>query len=505
MEHTPRFPSLFFRQRLNATVLPMLGGISLFLLLSEFWATLILLLCAAVGFAVVLLKRGETGSIFLCVLAGIALSLTVMGMRGIESRALEGICHTPRRAEGYVVTKENGYCDLSLCSLDGKPFYKRVRVIGETDWNLGEKRRVTLILHSPDPQNGRSDGADLLAEHRGADTVVGKSRLYTLVGEVRAYLKARFATMKNGGFLTAVLLGDRSGLTQSQTNAFRRTASSHILAISGLHISQTVAFLVAVLQLFPVPRKLTRVFLYPLVLVLYLLAGAGVSVFRASVMTLFSLTGLLLRIRSDSVTALCFSAALLVTANPFALESPSFLLSYVSTFGVVYCGVPLSAFMRLHFTEKGMNPVVRKLQFFVLLLAISSVSFVFTMPVQLILFGTVAPFAPLYAVLLIPPFQLCLILSLLGAVLTAASFLPDFVADLCLRIPAAFPDLVEFVAKGAPLPIEMGNMALPVAVCFVGMLLFAFWKKAPMTSVFLIQGIAIVFFGVFSLCVAVLG
>ena len=44
MDRAPRFSSLFFRQRLNATVLPMLGGIALFLLLPSGWAAPLLLL-----------------------------------------------------------------------------------------------------------------------------------------------------------------------------------------------------------------------------------------------------------------------------------------------------------------------------------------------------------------------------------------------------------------------------------------------------------------------------
>ena len=52
MDETPRFPSLFFRQRLNGIVLPMLGGIALFLLLPFAAALGIVGLLSAVCFAV---------------------------------------------------------------------------------------------------------------------------------------------------------------------------------------------------------------------------------------------------------------------------------------------------------------------------------------------------------------------------------------------------------------------------------------------------------------------
>jgi ComEC/Rec2-related protein len=233
------------------------------------------------------------------------------------------------------------------------------------------------------------------------------------------------------------------------------------------------------------------------VIALFLLAGAGVSVFRASVMTLFALTGILFRYRSDSTTALCFSAALLVLSNLYALESPSFLLSYASTLGLTTCGIPLSEYVRQRFTKKEMPWILKHLQALTLSLVMATVSFVFTTPVQLMLFDTASPFAPLYSVLLVPLFQICLILTLLGAL--SIPFLPDFVSSLLLRAAAAFPDLVEFLSKGAPAPVKIDDFSVMVACSFIAFLCVAFWKKAPCTAVFLLHGISFVFFGLISL------
>jgi len=497
MERAPRFPSLFFRQRLNATVLPMLGGIFLFLLFHAFLATLLLVLLSVPVVFLTVRREGENRKQLLCVLLGFSFALLLMGGRGFEKARLEKLCHTPRAAQGYVVEKGDGYYDLSLTHLDGKSFRKRVRVETDADWKQGEKREVILYLHSPDPAEERGEGVELLAYCRKDSGVIGKSRLYSLIGSVRQSLLSDFSKRENGGFLSAVLLGERGGLTETQTDAFRRTASSHVLAISGLHISQAIAFAVCLFNLFPISRNATRILLYPFVLVLYLLAGAGVSVFRAGVMTLFSMTGLLLRYRSDSATALCFSAALLVVFNPYALESPSFLLSYSSTFGLVTCAVPLSEYVKLRFTEKKMNTLLKLCTPTVLSLVFASVSFVFTMPVQLILFGTASPFAPLYAVLLIPLFQICLILSLLGTV--GLPFCSASVEKLLLDLPAKFPDFVEFLAKGAPAPMQIGEAGVWIALFFITVLTVMFWKRVPLTGVFLLHGIIFLFLGAFSL------
>ncbi len=498
MDRAPRFSSLFFRQRLNAAVLPMLGGIALFLLLPQGWALALLLLCCAGGLLLIFKREGEERKILLCVLLGLSLALMVMGVRGIRHESLGKLCGQAREAQGYVVAKEDGVCDLALFRLDGASFYKRVRVMEKQDWSLGECRRIRLVLYDPDPKSARGEGVDVLAACADAGEVTGKSILYTAVGQIRQRLLERFSKQRNGGFLAAVLLGDRSGLTAEQNEAFRNTASSHILAISGLHISQTVTFMTAVMRLFPLSRKLSRILLFPFVFALYLLAGAGVSVFRASVMTLFAVAGLLLKRRSDSVTALCFSAALLVMANPYALESFSFLLSYASTFGVVYLGAPLCEYVRFRFTEKKMPVLLRSLQGVVLSFVISSVSFVFIAPVQLLLFDTATPFAPLYAMILIPLFQLCLILSLAGAFLSGLPFLPEGASAFLLEIPARFPDLVIFLAKGAPAPLEPGSASGWIAAAFLAAMLAMYRRRIPMTGIFLLHGIWILFLGGFS-------
>ena len=378
MDRMPRFPSLFSYQRINATVLPMLGGIFLFLHLSVPVAVALLSVCAVGLLIWSFFKRGEGRRVLLCFLAGIGLSLLLMGLAGVEQLRLERLCSGSHRVEGYVVANEGKEYDLLSSRLDSKSFRKRIRVRTDASWQVGEKRSLELDLYAPNPKQGRAEGVSLLATLRRDGGVVGESRLYSLVGNVRQTLRREFSRQDNGGFLSAILLGDRSALTKGQTAAFRRTASSHILAISGLHISQTVTFLVCFLRLFPIPKRGIRIILFPVVAILYLLAGAGISVFRASVMTLFSMTALLLRHRGDSTTALTFSAALLVFANPYALESPSFLLSYASTFGMTTCGVPMSEYAEESFREKGIPPMIRLLRYPVLGLVLASVAFVFT-------------------------------------------------------------------------------------------------------------------------------
>ena len=148
MNEIPRFPSLFYRQRLNAAGIPMLGGVLLFLLLPEIAAPILLCVCA-VAFFFLFRREGEARKTILCFLAGIAMALLLMGNVGMESARMESLCHTPRTAQGYVVAVGDGTYDLALTRLDGKSFRKQVRVETDAPWKQGEKRCAELILYSP--------------------------------------------------------------------------------------------------------------------------------------------------------------------------------------------------------------------------------------------------------------------------------------------------------------------------------------------------------------------
>ena len=93
MDRVPCFSSLFYKQRLNAAVLPMLGGIALFLLLPQIWATLLILIFSAASLLMIFRKEEEERKIFLCVLAGLSLALMLMGVSGIQRVRMEKLCH----------------------------------------------------------------------------------------------------------------------------------------------------------------------------------------------------------------------------------------------------------------------------------------------------------------------------------------------------------------------------------------------------------------------------
>ncbi len=481
------FPNLFFRQRLNAVGIPMLFGVSLFALFSG-WAAIFLFVLGIFVLIFAFYAKEEKRKILLCVLAGISLSLLVWGIYGIEEKRMEDLLDREVFAEGYVVASSEGSFDLALVKLDGNPCFKTLRVESGENARQGTRICVLLTVTEISPAADRSEGIFCLASARGEGKVLGKSLLFTLVSRIRTPLLEAFSKEEVGGFLSAILLGDKSKISPWR-DAFEKTASQHILAISGLHISQFIGFFVILFRFLPVSRRTTRILLFPLVGILFLLGGGGISVFRAGFMTLFSLSTLLARRRGDSVTSLVFAAVILVMANPYTIENFSFLFSFLSTFALVSCAVPLSEY----YTELILEGREKKSAFMKILsgiissFTVASAVFVFLLPLQILLIGNVQLFAPIYALILIPLFQICLIAAFVGAILVFLPFSVSFLWEGVLFIEKGFLGLVTSLADAAPPLLELGKWSYPTALFFAFSLAVFFVKREKLVRIHIIH------------------
>ena len=137
------------------------------------------------------------------------------------------------------------------------------------------------------------------------------------------------------GVEAAMLLGEKSELTDEWSDTFRTAGIAHLLAVSGLHVA-LLCGLFAMGQgrrsRFSVPRVLLQI----TVLLLYMgLTGLPFSVFRAGVMFLIMLVGSLLLQPPDSLTALTLAAIIIGVQQPFAPCDIGFQLSVCGVLGVL--------------------------------------------------------------------------------------------------------------------------------------------------------------------------
>lgn len=133
--------------------------------------------------------------------------------------------------------------------------------------------------------------------------------------------------------VSAVCFGERTYLDEETSEDFRVSGLSHLLVVSGLHVSMVALAL----------RRLFRRFGRHAACVLSLcgvwwfawLVGFSPSVLRAATMCSVWLIGRWLFCRADGLNTLGFAAVVVLALEPYALWNGGFQLSFAATFGVL--------------------------------------------------------------------------------------------------------------------------------------------------------------------------
>lgn len=137
------------------------------------------------------------------------------------------------------------------------------------------------------------------------------------------------------GILTAIFTGDKSGLSSVQRDMFAATGTSHVISVSGLHVSTLLMMALALFSFLRIPYPLDRICCLPLPILLAMMMGGQPPVLRASIMGFLFLLAECVCAEADSMNSLFLSALLILFFRPNQLFQADFLLSFSSTFGIL--------------------------------------------------------------------------------------------------------------------------------------------------------------------------
>ena len=140
-----------------------------------------------------------------------------------------------------------------------------------------------------------------------------------------------------------LMLGLRDNLPEDMVEDFQRTGTSHILAISGLHVGILIGITLIVSR-WVFGRRHQIYLVLPLVMIwLYaLISGMSPSVTRAAIMGSVYLEALFVGRPRSVLPALGLAAAAMVAINPNVLWSVSFQLSFAAMASIALLATPLS-------------------------------------------------------------------------------------------------------------------------------------------------------------------
>ena len=147
----------------------------------------------------------------------------------------------------------------------------------------------------------------------------------------RAYAKAVFHEIcapEDAGIFQAILLGDKSGLSEELRERFQDNGIAHILAVSGLHVSLIGMSVYGALRFLGVSYGWAGLGAAALLTFYGFVTGFGASVFRAVFMVEVSCLAAYLGRSYDLLSALSLSLILQAWQSPYLLFSAGLQLSY---------------------------------------------------------------------------------------------------------------------------------------------------------------------------------
>lgn len=215
-----------------------------------------------------------------------------------------------------------------------------------------------------------------------------------LAGRLRQAVADAFAP-DTAGYVQALLLGDRSGLSYAVRNELAIAGIYHAVAVSGMHVSLLLG---VILLLCRGSRRMAALIGIPVIAFFIVMTGAPASAVRAGVMQTMVLLAPLLRRESDPPTTICTALLCLLLQNPWAILDVGLQLSVASTAGIVlFAGGVYRRLEQQPLLQRLLrrrSPLSHVLRAMTTALSCTVSSMVFAMPVTCVWFGMVSLAAP---------------------------------------------------------------------------------------------------------------
>lgn len=362
---------------------------------------------------------------------GITESLTVTIDEVMYSSSYYG-CYTARVSGDSVpemkvyLTLSDGSCsegdvlvgDVTLYSLESSvDESEKVRLLADRVFMSAEAESLTYVKH---------------------DDSFSLTRFFSGINRTLS-TRLRSASSDRISLACAVLLGDRSHLEPSLTRDFGRLGISHLLAISGLHLSVIVIAAELILRKISLGRKLRTAITCAVIIFYMALVGFSPSVTRAGIMHLLRLFASVLDRKSDSFTSLAVAASLIVLVNPSSVYDVSLILSVLSA----YACAAYAYNLKVRKSHKGIlsKALASCADTFKLTLLICAL----TLPIMWSYFGEISLISPITNIIFIPLISVFLYASLIysftcgipwisGVFTSVLISFEEFIASLAGRI-----------------------------------------------------------------------
>ena len=264
---------------------------------------------------------------------------------------------------------EKTYFNLYKIKILGNKNYNMYIQVGknEKDLEYGDKIKVEGTYTKPSIQ--RNYGGYDESKYLKTLKILGRVRVNKL--QIEAKKQANFIlefankinlqikeninkvfNKENSAILKGLLLGDNQDIEEEIKENFQTTNISHILAISGMHISYIIVGIQFLFQKWLGKRK-TKIITICFLLVYFFITGFSASIFRATTMGILLMLSSIFYRKNDVWNAISISLFLILIYNPFLILDIGLQLSYLGTIGIIlFYKTVLSILKKIKFPKK---------------------------------------------------------------------------------------------------------------------------------------------------------
>ena len=144
-----------------------------------------------------------------------------------------------------------------------------------------------------------------------------------------------------------IILGDRTEIPEEAIENFRNANMSHILAVSGMHMSYLILLATQIIGKL-IGKKQSYYISIILIIEYMFLTGFSASIIRAGIMGIILISSKIFYKNNDILTNIAISALIILLKNPYTILDLSFQFSYGGTIGIIL----FQKFISKNFLEK---------------------------------------------------------------------------------------------------------------------------------------------------------
>ena len=327
-----------------------LKGIAFFVLLISFIFLLLIFTCKKV-----LIKK----NIALCLIFFVSISIFYLYVVFLESKynRIYQYDNDELKLEAIVVTdaEKQEYKDvytIKVLSIETSTkflLYIKKNTNNINQLNYGDKVEITGIYEKPEVarNEGGFDYSMYLKEKGISGIVTAKSvkviennkiGLIQSIHDLKKNLIEKIREVlpeKASSLCIGLILGDKSYISEEVQDNFRQSNLSHMLAISGAHVSYILLGITSLFQFLRVHKRWGNVLVILFLLFFMMLVGFTPSVTRACIMCILTLASNIFFTKPNVYTSLAISSIIILLINPYYILDIGFQLSFGGTIGII--------------------------------------------------------------------------------------------------------------------------------------------------------------------------